>query len=91
MDDSSEDHTHCPIRTIFHYVDHTKNLRQDKKFLFISYKKGHKKYEIAKTSLAHYNQLPLDQILEACKWSNHNTFTSFYLQNIFEVNKKDVV
>ena len=50
-----------------------------------------KKYEIAKTSLAHYNQIPLDQILEACIWSNHNTFTSFYLQNISEVNKKDFV
>ena len=44
---------------------------------------------MAKTSLAHYNQIPLDQSLEACIWSNHNTFTSFYLHNISEVNKKE--
>ena len=88
VDDSSEDHTHCPVRTILLYVDHTNNLRQDKKLLFILYKKGHKK---AKTSRIHYNQILLDQILEACIWSNHNTFTSFYLQNLSEVNKKDAV
>ena len=90
VDDSSEDHTHCPVRTIFLYVDH--NLRHDKKLLLSRIRRAIQKYyEIAKTSLAHYNQILLDQILEACIWSNHNTFTSFYLQNISEVNKKDVV
>ena len=43
VDDSSEDHIHCPVGTIFHYVYHTKNLRQDKKLLVISYKKRHNK------------------------------------------------
>ena len=46
---------------------------------------------MAKTSMAHYNQIRLDQILEACIWSNQNTFHLVLSQNISEVNKKDVV
>ena len=40
VDDSSEDHTHCPVRTILNYADHTNNLRQDKKHLRAIYRSG---------------------------------------------------
>ena len=35
-------------------------------------------------SLAHYNQVPMEQVMDACSWAWHNTFTSFYLKNLSE-------
>ena len=34
------------------------------------------------TSLAFHGGIPLDQILGACFWKSHSTFTSFYLKDI---------
>ena len=35
-------------------------------------------------SLAHFNQVPMEQVMDTCSWACHNTFTSFYLQNFSE-------
>ena len=35
-------------------------------------------------STAFYNKAPLGEVLQACTWASHNTFTSFYLQNLSE-------
>ena len=35
-------------------------------------------------STAFYNKAPLGEVLQACTWASHNTFTSFYLHNLSE-------
>lgn len=36
------------------------------------------------SSTAFYNKAPLNEVLKACTWTSHNTFTSFYLHNMSE-------
>ena len=33
-------------------------------------------------SLAYMGRVPLDQVMQACSWQSHNTFTSFYLRDL---------
>ena len=33
-------------------------------------------------SLADMSKVPLQDVMEACSWSSHNTFTSFYLRDL---------
>ena len=41
--ESQEDMSLCPVRCLFHYLDRTRDLRGNRKLLFLSYKKGFKK------------------------------------------------
>ena len=114
----SEDMTLCPVRALRYYLDKTKELRENKYILFISFKDGFSKdiqkstisswlkqtvilaYESSdvetqslaniKThdvrsmaaSLAFKGGVSLDQILGACFWKSHSTFTNFYLKDV---------
>ena len=40
-EDLSEDRSLCPVRALKYYLEATKDLRQDKELLFVSFKKGH--------------------------------------------------
>ena len=33
-------------------------------------------------SIAYMGRVPLDQVMQACSWQSHNTFTSFYLRDL---------
>ena len=114
----SEDMTLCPVRALRYYLDKTKELRENKHLLFISFKDGFSKaiqrstisswlkqtvilaYESSDVetqtlsnvkahdvrsmaaSLAFKGGLSLDQILGACFWKSHSTFTNFYLKDV---------
>ena len=41
-------------------------------------------------SKAFYGGVSTDQILQACHWKSHNTFTSFYLKDLSGQNQKDL-
>ena len=41
-------------------------------------------------SKAFYGGVSTDQILQACHWKSHNTFTSFYLKDLSGQNLKDL-
>ena len=41
-------------------------------------------------SKAFYGGVFMDQILQACHWKSHNTFTSFYLKDLSGQNQKDL-
>ena len=41
-------------------------------------------------SKAFYGDVSMDQILQACHWKSHNTFTSFYLKDLSGQNQKDL-
>ena len=41
-------------------------------------------------SKAFYGGVSMDQILQACHWKSHNTFTSFYLKDLSGQNQKDL-
>ena len=41
-------------------------------------------------SKAFYGGVSVDQILQACHWKSHNTFTSFYLKDLSGQNQKDL-
>ena len=53
----------------------------DKENLAVSQVKAHDVRSMA-ASLAFKGGVPLDQILGACFWKAHNTFTSFYLKDV---------
>ena len=41
-------------------------------------------------SKAFYGGVSMDQLLQACHWKSHNTFTSFYLKDLSGQNQKDL-
>ena len=41
-------------------------------------------------SKAFYGGVSMDQILQACHWKSHNTFTFFYLKDLSGQNQKDL-
>ena len=41
-------------------------------------------------SKAFFRGVSMDQILQACHWKSHNTFTSFYLKDLSGRNHKDL-
>ena len=114
----TEDRSLCPVRALRYYLDRTKDLRQGKQLVFVSFKQGFQKdivpatisswikqmvllcYQLSdqKTqdlhqvkahdvrafaaSQAFQGGISLDQILSACDWKAHNTFTQFYLKDL---------
>ena len=116
--DMEKDRLLCPIRALKIYLARTKEMREDKALLFVSFKPGFKKdirrptisswikklvrtcYEIScavppgplsvrahdvralSASLAFAAKVPIEKVMEACSWSCHNTFTSFYLRDL---------
>ena len=114
----SQDRALCPVRSLRYYVDKTKDLREGKHLLFISFKSGFsgdilratisswikqtvilayqesdletqklsrvKAHDVRSmaASLAFKGGVSLDQILGACFWKLHTTFTNFYLKDV---------
>ena len=114
----SQDMTLCPVRSMRYYVDKTKDLREGKHLLFVSFKSGFsgdiqramisssikqtvilayqesdletqklsrvKAHDVRSmpASLAFKGGVSLDQILGACFWKSHTTFTNFYLKDV---------
>ena len=114
----SGDRSLCPVRALRYYLDRTKDSRQGKKLVFVSFKKGFQKDIVPATisswvkqtvllcyqlsdqkaqdlhqvrahnvrafaaSRAFQGGISLDQILSACHWKAHNTFTQFYLKDL---------
>jgi hypothetical protein len=111
----------CPVRALRFYLDRTKEIRADKKKLFVAYKKNFKG-DISKATISHWikkaittayslateedcnllqvkahdvrgmaaswarlQNITLDDILAACTWKSHNTFTSFYLRDLAQL------
>lgn len=116
-----QDKALCPVRALRFYLDRTKEAREGKEKLFISYKKGFKG-DISKATISHWikkaimlayssvsdedckvlqvkahdvrsmaaswarlQNIPLDDILTACTWKSHNTFTQFYLRDLAQI------
>ena len=116
--------TLCPVRSLRYYIDKTKDLREGKHLLFISFKSGFsgdiprstisswikqtvmlayqgsdlENHNLSKVkahdvrsmvaSLAFKGGVSLDQILGACFWKSHTTFTNFYLKDVAWRSKK---
>ena len=114
----SEDRSLCPVRALRYYLDKTKDLRQGKDLVFVSFRKGFHKdivpatisswikqtvmvcYQLSDQTAQDLHQvrahdvlafaafqafqggISLDQILPACHWKAHNTFTQFYLKDL---------
>ena len=114
----SGDRSLCPVRALRYYLDRTKDSRQGKELVFVSFKKGFQKDIVPATisswvkqtvllcyqlsdqkaqdlhqvrahdvwafaaSRAFQGGISLDQILSACHWKAHNTFTQFYLKDL---------
>ena len=114
----SKDRSLCPVRALRYYLDKTKDLRQGKDLVFVSFRKGFHQdivpatisswikqtvllcYQLSDQSAQELHQvrahdvrafaasqafqggISLDQILSACHWKAHNTFTQFYLKDL---------
>ena len=114
----SGDRSLCPVRALRYYLDRTKDSRQGKELVFVSFKRGFQKDIVPATisswvkqtvllcyqlsdqkaqdlhqvrahdvrafaaSRAFQGGISLDQILSACHWKAHNTFTQFYLKDL---------
>ena len=114
----SGDRSLCPVRALCYHLDRTKEFRQGKELVFVSFKKGFQKDIVPATisswvkqmvllcyqlsdqkaqdlhqvrahdvrafaaSRAFQGGISLDQILSACHWKAHNTFTQFYLKDL---------
>ena len=114
----SGDRSLCPVRALRYYLDRTKDSRQGKELVFVSFKAGFQKDSVPATisswvkqtvllcyqlsdqkaqdlhqvrahdvrafaaSRAFQGGISLDQILSACHWKAHNTFTQFYLKDL---------
>ena len=112
------DRSLCLVRALRYYLDRTSDIRQNKKLVFVSFKKGFDKdispatisswikqtvilcYELSDqeahtlhqvkahdvrafaASKAFQSGISLEQILSACHWKSHNTFTQFYLKDV---------
>ena len=108
----------CPVFALRYYLDRTKDLREDKDLVFISFRKSFQKdivpatvsswikqtvllcYQLSDEETQNLHQIrahdvrafaastalrggvSLDQILSACHWKAHNTFTQFYLKDV---------
>ena len=113
-----EDRSLCPVRALRYYLDKTKDLRDQKELVFVSFKKNFNKdispstisswinqtvllcYQLSDqesltlhqvkahdvrafaASKAFQGGVSLEQILSACHWKSHNTFTQFYLKDV---------
>ena len=110
-----EDRSLCPVRALRYYLDKTKDLRDKKELVFVSFKKNFNKdispstilpstvllcYQLSDqealtlhqikahdvrafaASKAFQGGVSLEQILSACHWKSHNTFTQFYLKDV---------
>ena len=113
-----EDRSLCPVRALRYYLDKTKDLRDKKELVFVSFKKNFDKdispftisswikqtvllcYQLSDqkpltlhqvkahdvrafaASKAFQGGVSLEQILSACHWKSHNTFTQFYLKDV---------
>ena len=114
----SEDRSLCLVRALQYYLDKTKDLRQGKDLVFVSFRKRFHKdivpatisswikqtvllcYQLSDQSAQELHQvrahdvqafaasqafqggISLDQILSACHWKAHNTFTQFYMKDL---------
>ena len=103
VDDDKDEMALCPVRALFEYMRRSEalGLTKDKKKLFVSLFKG-KTTEISKPTisnwiketivtcykLANNTQVPLQEVLQAGTWRSHNTFVSFYLQDLSEENQE---
>ena len=114
-----EDRSLCPVRALRYYLDKTKDLRDKKEQVFVSFKKNFNKdispstisswikqtvllcYQLSDQESLTLHQVrahdvrafaaskafqeggvSLEQILSACHWKSHNTFTQFYLKDV---------
>ena len=113
-----QDRSLCPVRAIRYYLDCTKDLRDGKDLVFVSFRKSFQKdivpatvsswikqtvllcYQLADEEAQNLHQVrahdvrafaastafrggvSMDQILSACHWKAHNTFTQFYLKDV---------
>ena len=113
-----EDRSLCPVRALHYYLDKTKDLKDKKEQVFVSFKKNFNKdispstifswikqtvllcYQLSDqesltlhqvrahdvrafaASKAFQGGVSLEQILSACHWKSHNTFTQFYLKDV---------
>ena len=112
-----EDRSLCPVGALCYYLDKTKDLRDKKELVFVSFKKKFNKdispstisswikqavllcYQLSDQEALTLHQVKahdirafapckafqgvfLEQILSACHWKSHNTFTQFYLKDV---------
>ena len=113
-----EDRSLCPVRALRYYLDRTKDSREGKELVFVSFRPSFQKDIVPATisswikqtvilcyqlsdeeaqtlhqvkahdvrafaaSRAFQGGISLDQILSACHWKAHNTFTQFYLKDL---------
>lgn len=119
--DLAEDRLLCPVRALKVYLARTKDLRKDKRLLFVSYLPSYSK-DISKNTLSSWvkrllndihldpnkdvaqvsgrttheiralaatlaftSQAGLDEVLKACTWKTHSTFTDFYLRDLSHI------
>ena len=119
--DLQEDRSLCVVRALKYYLNRTKEDRQGRKRLFVSFKKGYKG-DICKNTVSSWlkkticlayekstsedrqvvgvrahdiramasswallKNASLDDILEACSWKSHTTFTKFYLKDLSQI------
>ena len=118
LDSSLKDRSLCPVRALRYYLDKTKDLRDKKDLVFVSFKKNFNKdispstisswirqtvllcYQLSDqeslalhqvkahdvrafaASKAFQGGVSLEQILSACHWKSHNTYTQFYLKDV---------
>jgi len=125
--DLAEDRTLCPVRALKIYLARTKDLRQNKELLFVSYRSSFQK-DISKNTLSSWiksllrdvhgdpndeaaqvsgrtthairalaasmaftSQAGLDEVLKACSWRCHSTFTDFYLKDLTHMRENLMV
>ena len=72
-----EDRTLCLVHDLRYYLDQTK----DQQALDLVQVKVHDIRAFA-ASKAFYGGVSVDQIMQACHWKAHNTFTNFYLKDL---------
>ena len=115
----------CPVRALRIYLDRTRDIREGKARLFISYSKF-KSGDITKATIASWvtklirlcydlspntpsgpfkirahdiqavaasmaflRSVPLKNVMESASWASHNTFTSFYFQDLVEASERN--
>ena len=79
------DRSLCPVRALRYYLDRTSDLLcyelSDQEAHTLHQVKAHDVRAFA-ASKAFQSGVSLDQILTACHWKSHNTFTQFYLKDV---------
>ncbi len=113
-----EDRLLCPVRALRFYIDRTKDIREGKKKLLVSFKNNFKG-DISRATISHWikktillayektseedwkvlqvkahdvrglaaswariSNVALEEIMLACTWKSHNTFTQYYLKDL---------